>query len=340
MEAHEKLNITCPICGESATKIICPEVDIINCPVCHEYTMGNGLATPEFSEYEKAILKTYCYRYMKSDGIHRPKPITKQTKDEIINSINPPRTLIDKINFVIKYLADATKFFGDTIEISRPYGHRLFFCKDEEELNNILEAIKDQGYITGNSVSMIDVVDMSNGKPPRRITMTAKGLQYADTLFSRTNSTQCFVAMWFDESTKQLYEKIHNAVTGNPNAEKTSPEYGANYSIMKIDEKDHINYIPAEIISEIKRSKFMIADLSGYRGGVYYEAGFADGLGIPVILTCSKQWFEEHTDEEGIKYNGVHFDLKQKNILQWEDDKLDEFQRKLVARIGEVVGFN
>lgn len=129
MEAHEKLNITCPICGESATKIICPEVDIINCPVCHEYTMGNGLATPEFSEYEKAILKTYCYRYMKSDGIHRPKPITKQTKDEIINSINPPRTLIDKINFVIKYLADATKFFGDTIEISRPYGHRLFFVK-------------------------------------------------------------------------------------------------------------------------------------------------------------------------------------------------------------------
>ena len=122
-------------------------------------------------------------------------------------------------------------------------------------MNNILEAIKDQGYITGNSVSMIDVVDMSNGKPPRRITMTAKGLQYADTMFSRTNSTQCFVAMWFDESTKQLYEKIHNAVTGNPNAEKTSPEYGANYSIMKIDEKDHINYIPAEIISEIKRSK-------------------------------------------------------------------------------------
>ena len=33
--------------------------------------------------------------------------------------------------------------------------------------------------------------------------------------------------------------------------------------------------IPSEIISEIKRSKFMIADLTGYRGGVYYEAGFA-----------------------------------------------------------------
>ena len=340
MEAQEKLSINCPICGEQATKISCLEVDIINCPICNEYTIGNGLLTPEFSEYEKAILKTYCYRYMKTDGRHRPKPITKETKDEIINSINPPRTLIEKIHFVIKYLADSTKFFGDIVEISRPHGHRLFFCKDEEELQNILEAIKEQGYITGNSVSILDVVDTSNGHPPRKITMTTKGLQYAETLFSRTNSTQCFVAMWFDESTKLLYEKIRNAVTGNHKADKSSAEYGANYNIMKIDEKDHINYIPAEIISEIKRSKFMIADLSGYRGGVYYEAGFAEGLGIPVILTCSKEWFEEHTDEYGKQFSGVHFDLKQKNILLWEDDKLDEFQRKLVARIGEVVGFN
>lgn len=340
MGSQKRVNINCPICGENATKIMCLEADIIDCPICHEYTIGNGLKTPEFSEYDKSVLKTYCYRYMKSDGEHRPKPITKETKNEIINSINPPRTLIDKINFVIKYLADSTKFFGDTVEISRPHGHRLFFCKDEEELQNILEAIKQQGYITGNSVSTLDVIVTSQGLPSRKIVMTSKGLQYAETLFSRTNSTQCFVAMWFDESTQQLYERIQNAVTGNPKADKNSNGYGANYSIMKIDEKDHINYIPAEIIPEIKRSKFMIADLSGYRGGVYYEAGFADGLGIPVILTCSKEWFEEHTDEHGNKFNGVHFDLKQKNILLWEENKLDEFQRKLVARIGEVVGFN
>lgn len=339
MNTYEN-DTVCPICGLNAKETKSSDYDLINCPVCGEFGYGNWTNIPVLSEYDKAVLKTYLYNFISSDSYYRPKPITKETKDEIINSVNPPRTLIDKMNFVIKYLADSTKFFGDIVEIPRPHGHRLFFCKDEEELNNILEAIKEQGYITGNSVSTLDLVDTSKGYPPRKITMTASGLQYAETLFSRTNSTQCFVAMWFDESTQQVYKRIQNAVTGNPNAEKTSPEYGANYSIMKIDEKDHINYIPAEIISEIKRSKFMIADLSGYRGGVYYEAGFADGLGIPVILTCSKQWFEEHTDEEGIKYSGVHFDLKQKNILQWEDDKLDEFQRKLVARIGEVVGFN
>lgn len=152
MDTNEK-DINCPICGLSSIERKASDFDLIKCPVCGEFGYGNWTNTPDLSDYDKAVLKTYCYKFAKSDGIHRPKPITKETKDEIINSINPPRTLIDKINFVIKYLADSTKFFGDTIEIPRPHGHRLFFCKDENELQNILEAIKEQEYITGNSVS-------------------------------------------------------------------------------------------------------------------------------------------------------------------------------------------
>lgn len=334
--------IKCPICQEDAIKFqsTSDEIDIIKCQVCGEFGYGKRNNEPNLSENDKTILKTYCYRYMKANGIHRPKHITKETKDEIINSINPPRTLNDKINFIIKDLADSTSFVGETIEIPRPNGHRSYFCKNEDELQNILEEIKQQEYITGNTVSIYDTIDTSNGLPPRKIAVTAKGLKYADTLFNRTNSNQCFVAMWFNESTTALYETIQKAVTGNPKADRNSIEFGANYNIMKIDEKEHINYIPAEIIEEIKKSKFMIADLSGYRGGVYYEAGFADGLGIPVILTCSKEWFEPHTDSKGKTHEGVHFDLKQKNILIWEDNKLDEFQKKLVARIEKIVGFN
>lgn len=332
--------IKCPICDLDATIVHYRDYDIINCHVCGEFEFGKWGNEPDLSEYDKTILKTYCYRYMQLNGILRHKPITKETKDEIINSINPPRTLIDKINFIIKDLADATKFFGETLEIPRPDGHRLFFCTSEDEFQNILEALKQQEYITPNSVPTTEVIDTSKDLPPRKVVLTAKGLQYAETLLSRTNSKQCFVAMWFDDSTASLYECIQKAVTGNPKADKNSKEFGANYNIMKIDEKEHLNYIPAEIISEIKRSKFLIADLSGYRGGVYYEAGFAEGLGIPVILTCSQKWFEKHTDNNGIPHEGVHFDLKQKNILIWEEDKLDKFQRKLVARIGEIVGFN
>ena len=43
---------------------------------------------------------------------------------------------------------------------------------------------------------------------------------------------------------------------------------------------------------QIRKSKFLIADFTGQRGGVYYEAGFAYGLGLPVIWTCRKDWFD------------------------------------------------
>ncbi len=112
-------------------------------------------------------------------------------------------------------------------------------------------------------------------------------------LIHNRNSNQCFVAMWFNEEINKFYKKVESAIEGNSNADKSSTEYGAGYKSFKIDDKLHANYIPPEIIAEIKRSKFMIADLTGYRGGVYYEAGFAEGLGIPVIYTCRKDWFDD-----------------------------------------------
>ena len=62
----------------------------------------------------------------------------------------------------------------------------------------------------------------------------------------------------------------------------------AGYEAVRIDEKEHTNKIDDEIIAEIRRSRFVVADFTqgkdGARGGVYYEAGFAHGLGIEVIF--------------------------------------------------------
>jgi len=80
---------------------------------------------------------------------------------------------------------------------------------------------------------------------------------------------RCFVAMWFDESLEEVFELgISKAVTdcGFPPP-------------LRIDRKEHNNQITDEIISEIRDAEFVVADFSGNRGGVYYEAGFARGLG-------------------------------------------------------------
>ena len=124
--------------------------------------------------------------------------------------------------------------------------------------------------------------------------------------------------MWFDGSMNEAWDDgIAPAV------------HDAGYEPVRIDRVEHVNKIDDEIIAEIRRARFVIADFThgdtGARGGVYYEAGFAHGLGIPVIFTCRKDRLGE-----------VHFDTRQYNHIVWETP--EELQDQLVKRIAAVLG--
>ena len=132
------------------------------------------------------------------------------------------------------------------------------------------------------------------------------------------SSSQAFVAMWFDNSITNAWEEgIKPAIKA------------AGYEAFRIDRKEHNNKIDDEIVAEIRRSRFIVADFTqgkgGARGGVYYEAGFAHGLGIPVIFTCRKDVLKK-----------VHFDTRQYNHIVWETP--EKLRSSLANRIAAVVG--
>lgn len=75
----------------------------------------------------------------------------------------------------------------------------------------------------------------------------------------------------------------------------------------------------------IRVAPFVVADFTGNRGGVYFEAGFARGLNIPVIHTCRKS-----------RFDAAHFDIQQINTIVWEQpEELDEM---LLHRIRGTLG--
>ncbi len=125
--------------------------------------------------------------------------------------------------------------------------------------------------------------------------------------------------MWFDDSMTECYEKGIR-----PGIEE------AGYVARRIDQKEHINRIDDEIIAEIRRSRFLVADFTqgadGARGGVYYEAGFASGLDLPVVYTCKKGVEKE-----------LAFDTRQYNHIFWENpgDLRESLRSRIVAVIGE-----
>ena len=145
------------------------------------------------------------------------------------------------------------------------------------------------------------------------------GYQHVAEQTTNKDLSQCFVAMWFDDSMKQAYEE---------GIKKAVEECG--YKPLRIDQKQHLNKIDDEIIAEIRRSRFMVADFThdaekGVRGSVYYEAGFAYGLGLPVIYSCRQDLEKE-----------LQFDTRQYPHILWKTPK--DLYAELRDKIGALIG--
>lgn len=157
--------------------------------------------------------------------------------------------------------------------------------------------------------------------------LTPEGVKRLEELGTKAvNSEQAFVAMWFDESVDEAYEKgVEPAIRD------------AGYRPLRIDKKEHNNKIDEEIILEIGRSQFVVCDFTCElvehkgkltalpRGGVYYEAGFAKGLGIEVIWMCRADHIEH-----------VHFDTRQFKHITWQTP--EDLKTKLRKQIDAVIG--
>jgi hypothetical protein len=76
------------------------------------------------------------------------------------------------------------------------------------------------------------------------------------------------------------------------------------------------------IIAELRGSLFAVADVSGLRHNVFFEAGFAKGLGLEVIWTCRKRDFAKVKDM---------FDTRQYGHLVWKDP--GDLKQQLMDRI-------
>jgi hypothetical protein len=159
--------------------------------------------------------------------------------------------------------------------------------------------------------------------------ITAAGwIRVAELQTARTGepSLQAFVAMWFGND-KEPFGDVQSSqfcydvfMRGFRIAIEK-----AGYLARRIDFKEYNDDITDEIIAEIRRSRFVVADFTGHRRGVYYEAGFAKGLGLPVIFTCHARDIEN-----------AHFDTNHMNHLTWST--AEELAKKLETRIVATIG--
>lgn len=94
------------------------------------------------------------------------------------------------------------------------------------------------------------------------------------------------------------------------------------YEAQRVDEANLLRRIIPEITRQVRQSAFVIADVTEHKPNVFYELGFADGLGKEVILVA----------KTGTK---LPFDIQDVPVLFW-GDSFAEFEEELKKRVEQV----
>lgn len=135
------------------------------------------------------------------------------------------------------------------------------------------------------------------------------------------NSRTAFMAMKFgDDILNRVLKECFQPAAGR-----------AGFILKALDEQPSAGLIDNQIRAAIRTARFVIADLSHNNNGAYFEAGFAEGLGLPVIYTCEAEKFIRKE---------THFDTNHMHTVLWRQDGLVEASHALTATIRNTLPFD
>jgi len=304
----------CPLCKTKCEIYsITPlnQLFTIDCPSCGKYNLTD-IAIHVLDKRKDSfhiisgITRNFYELHKDTDGffVIKGEMIDDDAKFQAEFISKAPKSVPEKALLLLQYICRKSNYPGDKVLVNPSQDYPMCFCKNAKELIFYINHIRDSGDIKADG-TMRDYT----------LSLTIKGWQKVECL-NRPNieSKQAFVAMWFDEELKSAYSE---------GIAKLEEDTG--FSMFRIDMREFNDKICDKILAEIRRSRFVIADVTGHRQGVYFESGFAMGLGLPVIWTCRED-----------EIDACHFDTRQYNHITWKD--ADELHQKLKDRILATIG--
>ena len=227
------------------------------------------------------------------------------------NSLPTPAEIAN--NFITQLglsLHSPGDFFKITPLMENIYGLiGLRIGAEQRDVSFIVTSLKEQKII---DVTYLEGT-VGGRKIPEYVSLTLAGWQkYEELQHSVKNSRKAFVAMEFpspDRPTANYYFQntlldqylvpaVRQTDYDLANALRTEPTAGNIHARLEV---------------EIRKARFVVAELSHQNNGAYWEAGFARGLSKPVIYMYNK--------EIGGSDRPPHFDVSSDHYIAWEQDQ-------------------
>ena len=266
---------------------------------------------PSMSDKEKARLTTWLVD-QRLQGNMQP-----HVTEEIIRQVGNKRYLQvhERAERLLRFIASLAETVSDDVSIGGDFDATGRACAWSESTNwyeiaYFIDYLKEKGWIRNALTTLDGFIGIG---------VSVDGYSRIAEAETNVDYAQAFVAMWFDP---QMDDACDNGIM--PAIED------AGYKPLRIDRKADVNKIDDEIIAGIRRSRFIVADFTqgedGARGGVYFEAGFALGLGLRVIYTCRSDMVEK-----------LAFDTRQYSHILWDtpEDLRVQLRNRIEAWIGK-----
>ena len=293
----------CPICDTTAQEVGSDDGDnriLWDCARCGKYWLFGSGRSPVLNSDPEGRAKISGFVY-DQNGIGLEPELTRKSLEQMMS--RPLPSVGERAERLLTEVVRCQKKLGDHVDMYMPEWIAATYSLDEYELEFLVRMLSERRFIKllseAGECEILPDGHIEADKINRKITQSDKG----------------FVAMWFDSFLIPAYEQGFERGIMR-----------AGYDPVVMNRVEHVNRIDDEIIARVKTSLFVVADFTGHRGGVYFEAGFALGLGLPVIWTCRKDDMEN-----------LHFDIRQYNTIDWDDygDLASRLQYRIEATVGK-----
>ena len=213
---------------------------------------------------------------------------------------------IEQVENLVIYLAENLRP-GDQVNITRKHFQAVVGATGPVGFGWVVKSTNDIGWIQGGSYSEADdLYGLTDGS------LTIDGWKWYNEIGRHKHSTIAFMAMPYGK------EPLTSIVDDHfrPAVKQTG------FDLVRLDDQPKAGIIDNRLRVEIRRSRFLISDITHDNHGAIWEAGFAEGLGRPVIYTC-----------EASKLKEKHFDIRNCQMVPWEEKKPEDAAEMLKATI-------
>ncbi len=242
MDRSGYVQSTCGICSRNdAQRSVVVGFSNIKCQKCGDYCRPE-----DWLELPTDEARVRLSGYVRNQNIVGIKPrITIDLARTIIARARP--TLMERARQALTVIARKAPSMEryDNALLNDPEMRAITYSLDADDVYILVRLLNADGLVE---------IDPN----PKQFRITPKGLVAAEEMSKTAPSAQAFVAMAFDPSMDDVW------TYGFDEGIKK-----AGYEPVRIDKKEHVNGISDEIMAEIRRSKFVIADYTGNVNGVY-----------------------------------------------------------------------